>query len=161
MGSRNSRNPSNLTTLSIFYKQRPKWATGWMFFQFWQCCLTVAYFHLKSFYSVAYQKILKWCCLSYTGDCRKVWIQILQALIQSSMQLSLNCPKILNQYSFLMAKSIDVRKGVLGGLTPPWDLKFGLTPPLGKFSSRWPPKTPSRGSRGSVGRKQTPLPPKK
>ena len=28
---------------------------------------------------------------------------------------------------------IDVRKGVLGGLTPPWDLKFGLTPPLEIF----------------------------
>ena len=32
--------------------------------------------------------------------------------------------------------TIDVRKGVLGGLTPPLRLKIWADPPLGKFSSR-------------------------
>ena len=36
----------------------------------------------------------------------------------------------IKKTSFHFCEGIDVRKGVLGGLTPPpWDLKFGLAPP--------------------------------
>ena len=107
-------------TLSIFYKQRPKWATGWMLFQFWQCSLTAAYFHLKSLYSAVL--LIKnfdmvWCCLSCTGDCLKAWIQIVRTCFNvEQYPILIKSPQI--PYSFWWQGDQWVTKSVFNLCSP-------------------------------------------